>query len=225
MENTNNTKEIKYIPMYKSYIDAVAKLNDIDRLAIYEAIFNYGFTGEEPKFDNPYLEMGWNLVKPNLVNNINNAIKNQENGKKGGRPKKSNEVNNITSNIQTENKAPETTISTQPIPEVQVEEKVSEIEANEGIDICMDGIITYDDETEEDYILPSTNSYDDINDLKEILSSDYPMSSDIERKLTIIFKNLLDDFEIKNMVKEIKKSKITSDTIEDFISKKIYKLN
>jgi len=85
METKN---EIKYIPMYKSYIDAVAKLTPEDRLAIYEAIFEYGFTGVEPKFDNPYLEMGWNLVKPNLVNNIANMEKNAKNGAKGGRPKK-----------------------------------------------------------------------------------------------------------------------------------------
>jgi hypothetical protein len=130
MDNTNNTNEIKYIPMYKSYIDAVAQLNNEDRLAIYEAIFTYGFTGVEPTFDNPYLAMGWNLVKPNLVNNINNAIKNQENGKKGGRPKKSNDVVE-SSKPSTEKEAPQVTISTQPIPEVQVEEKVSEIKDNE----------------------------------------------------------------------------------------------
>lgn len=129
MDNTNKTTEIKYIPMYKSYIDAVAQLPNEDRLAIYEAIFNYGFTGEEPTFDNPYLLMGWNLVKPNLVNNINNAIKNQENGKKGGRPKKSNDVSE-TSTTSIENKPLETTISIEDIIEDQVEEIVSEIEDN-----------------------------------------------------------------------------------------------
>lgn len=89
--------EIKYIPMYKSYIDAVSKLPDVDRLAIYEAIFQYGFTGIEPVFENPYLEMGWALVKPNLVNNITNAKKNAINGAKGGRPKKS--VESITEQV------------------------------------------------------------------------------------------------------------------------------
>jgi hypothetical protein len=88
--------------MYKSYIDAVAKLTPEDRLVIYEAIFEYGFTGVEPTFDNPYLEMGWNLVKPNLVNNIANLEKNIKNGKKGGRPPKkeqpTKEVPNSVSN-------------------------------------------------------------------------------------------------------------------------------
>lgn len=79
---------IKYIPMYKSYIDAVSKLSPEDRLIIYEAIFEYGFTGVEPVFENPYLEMGWNLVKPNLVNNISNLKKQASNGSKGGRPSK-----------------------------------------------------------------------------------------------------------------------------------------
>ena len=89
MNNLNENKtEIKYIPMYRSYIDAVSKLTPEDRLVIYEAIFEYGFTGVEPTFDNPYLEMGWNLVKPNLVNNISNMEKQAKNGAKGGRPKK-----------------------------------------------------------------------------------------------------------------------------------------
>lgn len=88
METIN--EELSYVPMYKSYIDAVAKLTPEDRLVIYEAIFEYGFTNIEPTFDNPYLEMGWNLVKPNLVNNINRMRKNKSasNGKNGGRPKK-----------------------------------------------------------------------------------------------------------------------------------------
>jgi hypothetical protein len=86
--NNNTENNIAYIPMYKSYITAVEGLNELDRLAIYEAIFNYGFTGEEPEFDNPYLQMGWQLVKPNLVNNITKMKSNQKNGKKGGRPKK-----------------------------------------------------------------------------------------------------------------------------------------
>jgi hypothetical protein len=120
MDNTNNTNEIKYIPMYKSYIDAVAQLNNEDRLAIYEAIFNYGFTGEEPTFENPYLAMGWNLVKPNLVNNINNAIKNQKNGNKGGRPKKINDGVE-PSKPSTEKEALEPKIISKPIPEVQKE--------------------------------------------------------------------------------------------------------
>ena len=131
MDNTNNTNEIKYIPMYKSYIDAVAQLNNEDRLAIYEAIFNYGFTGEEPTFENPYLAMGWNLVKPNLVNNINNAIKNQKNGNKGGRPKKINDGVE-PSKPSTENKAIEATISTKVIEDIQLEEIVAEIEDNEA---------------------------------------------------------------------------------------------
>jgi hypothetical protein len=112
MEN----QQIAYVPMYKSYIDAVAKLSPEDRLAIYEAIFEYGFTGIEPKFDNPYLEMGWNLVKPNLINNISRVKSNQENGKKGGRPPKNN-----SDAIKT----------TKPIETIQPEEKVQQIEENE----------------------------------------------------------------------------------------------
>ena len=85
METKN--EQLAYIPMYKSYIDAVSRLSAEDRLTIYEAIFEFGFTGVEPTFDNPYLEMGWNLVKPNLLNNMSRVKSNQENGKKGGRPK------------------------------------------------------------------------------------------------------------------------------------------
>lgn len=103
----NNTNEIKYIPMYKSYIDAVAQLSNEDRLEFYEAIYSYGFTGIEPTFKNPYLKMGWDLVKPNLDNNINNVIKNQENGKKGGRPVKVNKIEKEKSSIQEESKVSE----------------------------------------------------------------------------------------------------------------------
>jgi hypothetical protein len=102
----NNTNEIKYIPMYKSYIDAVALISsNEDKLAFYEAIFNYGFTGVEPTFNNPYLSMSWCLVKPNIDNNINNVLKNQENGKKGGRPIKNKVINEQPSIENTNNNA------------------------------------------------------------------------------------------------------------------------
>jgi hypothetical protein len=123
--NANN--EIKYIPMYKSYIEAVSKLSAEDRLTIYEAIFEYGFTGVEPVFTNPYLEMGWNLVKPNLVNNMASLARNIKNGAQGGRPKKSETQKveaTITPTVAPELKsAPVVTskvVSEQPAPEERV---------------------------------------------------------------------------------------------------------
>lgn len=126
---------MKYIPIYKSYIDAVAKLNPEDRLIIYEAIFEYGFTGKEPEFDNPYLEMGWELVKPNLDNNIKNLNKNIENGKKGGRPKKKSKIE-----PKVESKSDSVTT---PQPEV-VEEAQTKVEDNSDDDSHVTDDVTSD---------------------------------------------------------------------------------
>jgi hypothetical protein len=174
MEN----QQIAYVPMYKSYIDAVAKLTSEDRLAIYEAIFEYGFTGIEPTFDNPYLEMGWNLVKPNLVNNISRVKSNQENGKKGGRPSKK----------VIETKEPITeTLPTQVIEDIKLENKVAEIEDNESL-----------------------------NELKEILDSEYPMKTDIERLLISVIKNT-NSYQLSELSKKIKKEDIKGDSIKEFL--------
>jgi hypothetical protein len=152
METTN---ELKYIPMYKSYIDAVAKLTPEDRLVIYEAIFEYGFTGTEPTFDNPYLQMGWNLVKPNLVNNIANMAKNAKNGSKGGRPKKVEEVKQEAPKEST--KAPSTK-SEELIPEPKEE-------ALESIFGAQRSII---EEREEESFLESLEEYGDDEDEDEV---------------------------------------------------------
>jgi hypothetical protein len=117
--------ELKYVPIYKSYIDAVAKLTPEDRLAIYEAIFNYGFTGIEPVFDNPYLAMGWNLVKPNLENNIKNQIKNAKNASKGGRPVKKTET--ITTPVVNDKKK----VEEQPIQQEIVQPELNNNEKNQ----------------------------------------------------------------------------------------------
>ncbi len=149
METTNtNNNELKYVPMYKSYIDSISFLEDKDRLTIYEAIFNYGFTGIIPNFENPYLNMAWGLIKPNLDNNINSVKSKQINGSKGGRPKKEENKPSIEKPIQ--NKAPEPVISIQPIAEDQNEEIVPQIEDNEVLDTIEEDIIEEDNSNEKE---------------------------------------------------------------------------
>jgi hypothetical protein len=176
MEN----QQIAYVPMYKSYIDAVAKLTPEDRLAIYEAIFEYGFTGIEPKFDNPYLEMGWNLVKPNLVNNISRVKSNQENGKKGGRPKKE--------------------LITETLPTVVEETIQPEVKAAQ---------------IEEKTLNKKDNRFDE---LKKIISDQYPMKSDIEYCLPDLLGNKYTSELSTRLAKDIIIQKINKDNIEEFIT-------
>ncbi len=82
MEN----QELKYVAFYKNYLEAFKNHAPEFRLAIYEAIFDYGFTGIEPQFNDSNLTMAWSLIKPNIDSNITRIKANQENGKKGGRP-------------------------------------------------------------------------------------------------------------------------------------------
>lgn len=70
--------------IYKSYLTAGQYIsNKSDRVDYYEAIFNYGFDGKEPKLK-PNLRAMFELIKPQI--DANN--KRYENGKKGGRPKR-----------------------------------------------------------------------------------------------------------------------------------------
>lgn len=74
--------ERDYFTFYRTYYEEIQELNDSDRLAIYEAIMSYMFTGKEPKLSGmPKLVYG--LIKPTLKKSKVLS----ENGKKGGAPK------------------------------------------------------------------------------------------------------------------------------------------
>lgn len=67
---------------YKSFYDSIKKLDPIDQVQIYNAIFEYQFNGKEIELDG-ICESIFTLIIPQL--RANN--KRYENGKKGGAPK------------------------------------------------------------------------------------------------------------------------------------------
>ena len=66
---------------YRSFYESAKALNETDRLALYEAIFELGLNQTETKQE-PLVNAFMNLIKPQLEANN----RRYENGKKGGRP-------------------------------------------------------------------------------------------------------------------------------------------
>lgn len=86
---------------FESFWEAAQDLSDKDRLAFYDAVTKYAFTGEEPSFKG-LMSTIWKLVKPNL----DSSIKGQQTGRSGGRgntakPPVSNNQNPPFSNPET----------------------------------------------------------------------------------------------------------------------------
>ena len=133
MENTNN-ESLKGVRILRSFYEALDEFTYEEKGRMFEAIMEYGLNGVEPNFDDASdaraLIAIWKTYLPIIDNSINRAIVSAKNGNKGGAPKKSNDVVE-PSKTSTQNKATEATIPTQPIPEVQVEEKVAVIKDNE----------------------------------------------------------------------------------------------
>lgn len=70
---------------FASFYEAAQDLDDELRLAFYDAMASYAFTGREPDFSG-VMSTIWKLTKPNIDSSING----QKTGSKGGRPKKDN---------------------------------------------------------------------------------------------------------------------------------------
>ncbi len=51
------------VPYLKQFHESVRPLNDADRLAVYDAIFDYGFTGKPPKNLPPTANGVFTLIK------------------------------------------------------------------------------------------------------------------------------------------------------------------
>lgn len=73
---------------YSSFRETANKLNKEDRADFYEAIIEYSLTGVEPKLTG-IVDIVFTAIKTTIDNQLNNY----ENGKKGGRPKKENPIN------------------------------------------------------------------------------------------------------------------------------------
>lgn len=67
---------------YNNYYEIIKYLNDEDRLALYDAIFNYMFEDKEPNFEGLKKGIWINIKMP-----LDTSKVNYNNGKKGGRPK------------------------------------------------------------------------------------------------------------------------------------------
>ena len=86
-----------------SYYEAVQNLEPIDRLSVWEAVFEYGLFGAEPQLPPPL--MGYFLLmKPTVDSSQRRHEAAVKNGSLGGRPKKpeENQTDNQNQN-QTEN--------------------------------------------------------------------------------------------------------------------------
>lgn len=96
---------------YQSFSDAISELDDACRLAVYDAIVQYGLTGEMPELSGvPKAIM--TLIRPQIDANLRryeNGRKGAEHGKKGGRPRKNTDESNPTETPESKNENPEET--------------------------------------------------------------------------------------------------------------------
>ena len=90
--------------MYKSYIDAARKFPKEKQLNFYDWIIDFAIYGIEPDFSSepPELQFALDVVFGQIKTSVSASISRYEacvvNGKKGGRPKKENNLNNQTKN-------------------------------------------------------------------------------------------------------------------------------
>lgn len=56
----------KQFTFYYSFFEALSKMDDIDRLASYDAIVAYALLGEEPDFETPMQAVAFTMARPNL---------------------------------------------------------------------------------------------------------------------------------------------------------------
>ena len=87
---------------HKSYWDAINSLpTELSKCKIIDAICNYVFSDIEPEL-NGIENSIWVLIKPTLDSSLKRYVANIENGKKGGRPKKTQEKPNNNPTITQE---------------------------------------------------------------------------------------------------------------------------
>lgn len=81
---TAKTAGFRWLP---SYYEAIRDLPDAERLAMYDAIADFGF-GNEPGELPPLLLGYFRLIEPTLAKSVRFEGKQKANGQKGGRPSK-----------------------------------------------------------------------------------------------------------------------------------------
>lgn len=89
MENTN--KKDGFI-FYRSFFESISALDDSMQLEVYQALVDYGLNGVMRDDLSPITKALLTAMIPTIDNANKRYIASVENGKKGGRPKKSKEV-------------------------------------------------------------------------------------------------------------------------------------
>ena len=97
-----NFSEQKGFVFLRSYYEAIRPLKSRDRLAMYDAIMLYGMTGAITELEGINKSL-FDLIQPTIDSGIARYVRNRENGKKGGRPVKT-ESNPKTNPDETEPK-------------------------------------------------------------------------------------------------------------------------
>lgn len=88
MQTSNQSNDINGVVVLRSYYEALVELQKEDQHEILMAIMKYGFDGASPTFSQPLLKAVWKLIEPTLERSIARYQSSVENGKKGGRPRK-----------------------------------------------------------------------------------------------------------------------------------------
>lgn len=76
-------EKINSFVFYRSFFEATKGLKPLERLTVFEAIFDYVFEEKQPKLNGVP-----SIILTMAIPNLDAAIANWNNGKKGGRPKK-----------------------------------------------------------------------------------------------------------------------------------------
>lgn len=111
---------------YKSFYDAIKKVPEEYQLEIYNAILQYSLEGKEPENLSNIAEAIFILIKPNIDSSQKRYETNVENGKKGGRPRKSSNPEPNKKPEKTQQKPNENPNETQSKPNKNLKEEVEE---------------------------------------------------------------------------------------------------
>lgn len=135
-------KEKDSVVFYKSFYEAIKNIPDTEQLKLYNAIFQYSFTSEEPNLEDGIAKAMFTLMKPNIDSANARYTASVENGKRGGRPRKETQ--------QEPNKNPE---ETQPKPNQN--QKETQQEPNENLNDNEDDNVN-DNEDDNDNNIPAS---------------------------------------------------------------------
>ena len=130
----------KSMVFFETIMTCIAELNlpPETKAAYYEGIIGYGIYGTVPHFDDPVLNALFVALKPNIDANTARRevyLRNVENGKKGGRPRKkvTPKESADCDASKTQKKTPSKTIDVDVDVDVDVDKDV-----DKDVDVCID---------------------------------------------------------------------------------------